>query len=300
MSRIAYVNGRYVPHGDAAVHIEDRGYQFADGVYEVFGVQHGRLLGEQGHMDRLEYSLDALAIDWPVTKKALRFIIDEVVRRNLVKNGIVYMQITRGAAPRNHAYPTDAEPALVVTARKSKPFDEFDFDAGLGVITIPDIRWKRKDIKSVSLLPNVMGKQQAVDAGCYEAWQVDTDGFVTEGIATNAWIVTKSGELVTRQATTSILNGITRLTMLDFIGDLDIKLVERPFTVAEALDAAEAFLSSSNSPIRGITHIDGQTIGDGTVGPVTRQLIEALLACYDRAADAGVHHPLGEGVEGVA
>ena len=221
----------------------------------------------------------------------MRFIIDEIVRRNRITNGIVYMQVTRGVAPRNHGFPKNAAPSLVVTARMSARFDSFDFDTGLGVITIPDIRWKRKDIKSISLLPNILGKQQAIDAGCYEAWQVDEDGLITEGIATNAWIVTADGDLVTRQAGAAILNGITRLTLLDVIKDLGITLVERPFTVAEALSAREAFLSSSNSPVRGITRIDGRTVGDGNVGPLTRRLIDALLGFYDRAADAAVHHP---------
>ena len=291
MSRIAYVNGRYVPHAEAAVHIEDRGYQFADGVYEVWGVLGGRLLGEKGHMDRLTYSLEQLRIGWPVAPAALKVILEEVRRRNRVTNGIVYLQITRGAARRDHAFPADPTPALVVTARKTPPMDSIDFTQGLGVISIPDIRWKRRDIKSVSLLPNILGKQQAVDAGCYEAWQIDDDGFVTEGVATNAWIVTHDGDLVTRKASAAILNGITRLTLMGVIEEVGVTLVERPFTIEEAKGAAEAFLSSSNSPVRGIVTIDGEAVGDGKVGPVTARLTETLLAHYARAQDSGVGHP---------
>ncbi len=214
MSRIAYVNGQYMPHRDAAVHIEDRGYQFADGVYEVFAMHLGRIIGEQGHMDRLEHSLKELRIAWPVSRRVIGVVIGEIARRNRVRDGFVYLQISRGVARRNHLFPEDAESSLVLTARRLPPLNKEELRQGVGVITIPDIRWKRHDIKSVALLPNILGKQQAREAGAYEAWMVNDDGMVTEGTSTNAWIVTKDGELVTPHASYAILNGITRLTVL--------------------------------------------------------------------------------------
>src|SRR5438874_3130285 len=234
MSRIAYVAGQYLPHRQSAVHIEDRGYQFGDGVYEVIAVMGGRLVDEERHLARLNRSLTELRINPPMNDSALKIVIREVVRRNGVDTGIVYLQVTRGVAPREHAFPKAAKPVLVVTSRRSRPPDPRLGRAGIAVITIPDIRWQRCDIKSVSLLPNVLGKQQAREAGAYEAWQVDDAGQVTEGTSTNAWIVTDDGAVVTRAADSAILNGVTRLTILDIIHREGYRLVERPFTVAEA------------------------------------------------------------------
>ncbi|MEQ9329608.1 MAG: D-amino-acid transaminase, partial [Rhodospirillales bacterium] len=215
MSRIAYVNGRYVPHGEASVHIEDRGYQFADGVYEVVAVRDGEFCDKQGHLDRLDRSLAELRIRPPVGRAALEVILREVARRNGVRNGLVYMQVTRGVYPRNHPFPPETvKSALVVTAKRSVAQDPVKTANGIAVISVPDQRWARCDIKSVGLLANVLAKQQAREAGAYEAWQIDRDGFVTEGSSTNAWIVTRDNELVTRPATNDILRGITRETLL--------------------------------------------------------------------------------------
>jgi D-alanine transaminase len=272
MSRIAYVNGRYLPHGDASVHIEDRGYQFADGVYEVIAVADGRLVDELPHLDRLDRSLRELRIAAPVERRSLRAILREVTRRNRVRNGIVYLQITRGAARRDHAFPGDAAPALVVTARAQSP-KRSQQGAGVAVITVPDIRWKRCDIKSVSLLPNVLAKQSAVEAGAYEAWQVADDGHVTEGSSTNAWIVTTDRALVTRPADHAILNGITRRTVIELAGHNDYRLEERSFTLAEAKSAAECFLTSTTSWVMPVVSIDGVPVADGNPGPLTRALL---------------------------
>ena len=277
MSRIAYVNGRYVPHGEAAVHIEDRGYQFSDGVYEVFAVHAGKLIGEKGHLDRLGHSLRELRIEWPMAPAPMMVVVREIVRRNHVTDGLVYLQITRGAARRDHPFPDQAESALVVTARKMQALDKEALSKGVAVITIPDLRWQRRDIKSISLLPNVLGKQQAREAGAFEAWQVDADGFVTEGTSTNAWIVTKDGELVTRNAGHAILNGVTRLALLEAAAEAGLSFAERPFTQAEALEAKEAFITSSTSHVKAVTVIDAQTIGNGHVGEMTGRLLDLYV-----------------------
>ena len=277
MSRIAYVAGQYLPHRQAAVHIEDRGYQFADGVYEVLAVIGGKLVDEDLHLTRLHRSLGELQIAAPIGDAALKIVIREVIRRNAVERGIIYLQITRGRAPRDHAFPKNAKPVLVATARRSKPVDPRFGRDGIAVITIPDIRWQRCDIKSVSLLPNVLGKQQAREAGAYEAWQVDRDGLVTEGTSTNAWIVTDDGAVVTRAADTAILNGVTRLAVLDILRREGFRLDERPFTVAEAKAARETFLTSTTSDLLAVVRIDGEPVGDGKPGALSRKLREAYL-----------------------
>lgn len=277
MPRIAYVNGRYVPHGAAMIHVEDRGYQFADGVYEVIAVHRGRFLGEKGHLDRLGHSLGELRIDWPMARRPLSMVLREVARRNGVMDGLVYLQVTRGVAPRDHPFPAVSRSALVVTAVKRPPISKATLLAGIDVITVPDIRWQRRDIKSISLLPNVLGKQQAVEAGAQEAWQVDDDGFVTEGTATNAWIVNRAGELVTRDIGHAILNGITRLAILEAARAQNVPFVERPFTLEEALDAKEAFISSSNGHVKAVTRIDGHSIGNGQAGELTTRLFDIYM-----------------------
>jgi D-alanine transaminase len=278
VSRIAYVDGQYLPHRSAGVHIEDRGYQFADGVYEVLAVAGGRLLDEGPHLARLARSLVELRIAAPMPEAALKIVMREVVRRNGVRDGALYMQLTRGAAPRDHAFPQAAKPVLVVTARRKKPADPSLAANGIGVITIPDIRWRRCDIKSVALVANVLGKQSAKEAGAYEAWQVDSDGRVTEGTSTNAWIVTADGAAVTRQADNAILNGVTRLAVFDIIRREGYRLVERPFTVAEAKTAREAFVTSTAVELLPVVRIDGDRVGDGRPGPLSRALREFYLA----------------------
>lgn len=278
MSRIAYVDGRYVPHTAARVHIEDRGYQFADGVYEVIAVERGRLVDETEHLDRLDRSLAMVRMAWPLARSALRVVLREVVRRNRIDDrGLAYLQVTRGVAPRNHAFPPNARSVLVVTARALPPIDPEAHRHGVAVITIPDLRWKRTDIKSTSLLPNVLGKQLAVEAGAYEAWLTDESGFVTEGTSSNAWIVTKNREVVTRHADQAILNGITRQAVLAIVRDQGLDWVERPFTVGEAKGAAEAFLTSTSSLIKPVVRIDETEIGGGAPGPFTLRLLELYL-----------------------
>jgi D-alanine transaminase len=283
MSRVAYVNGRYVPHREAAVHIEDRGYQFADGVYEVTAVKNGRLVDEPLHLARLDRSLKELRISRPMSDAALQFVTREVIRRNGVRNGIVYLQITRGVAPRDHAFPTEAETAIIITSRRGKPNDKQAAE-GVKVITIPDIRWARCDIKSVSLLPNILGKQAAREAGAYEAWQVDDDGMITEGTSSNAWIVTGQGEVVTRKADNAILNGTIRVALLDIIRREKLRFVERPFSVDEAKKAREAFTTSTTSIVMPVVQIDDAVIGNGHPGSLSGTLRDAFLA---HAAEEG-------------
>lgn len=277
MSRAAYVDGQYLPHRSAAVHIEDRGYQFADGVYEVIAVVGGSLLDEGPHLMRLERSLAELQIPAPMSNAALRVVMREVIRRNGVRDGIVYVQITRGVAARDHAFPKAARPVLVVTSRRKRP-DPHAVDGGVAVITIPDIRWQRCDIKSVALLPNVLGKQRAKEAGAFEAWQVDRQGNISEGTSTNAWIVTSDATVVTRQADSAILNGVTRLAVLDIILREGYSFEERPFSVAEAKSAREAFLTSTVVDLLPVVRIDGAAVGNGQPGPLSRKLRECYLA----------------------
>ena len=278
MSRIAYVNGRYVPHRDAAVHVEDRGYQFADGVYEVVAVRDGEFCDKQGHLDRLDRSLAELRIRPPVGRAALEVILREVARRNGVRNGLVYMQVTRGVYPRNHPFPPETvKSALVVTAKRSVAQDPVKTANGIAVISVPDQRWARCDIKSVGLLANVLAKQQAREAGAYEAWQIDRDGFVTEGSSTNAWIVTRDNELVTRPATNDILRGITRETLLRVARKRGLKVVERRFTVEEAQNAKEAFITSASSYVLPVVRVDDRPVGNGAPGELTLELVEGYI-----------------------
>ncbi|MBI1209343.1 MAG: D-amino-acid transaminase [Azospirillum sp.] len=278
MARWAYVNGRYLPHPQARVHIEDRGFQFADGVYEVVGVVEGRMVDREGHIARLLRSLGELRMAMPVTLAVLDLIMRELIRRNGVRNGHIYLQITRGVAPRDFKFPKNARPTLVMTTRDVGKFaTPAQLENGVSVITIPDIRWLRRDIKSVALLPNVLGKQQAVEAGAFEAWQVDGDGMVNEGCSSNAWIVTADGTLVTRQTDHLILAGITRASMLTLAESAGIKVEIRRFSVAEAYAAREAFLSSATTFAMPITRIDGRAIGDGKPGPVARRLRSAYF-----------------------
>jgi D-alanine transaminase len=285
MPHVTYVNGSYVRHADAAVHVEDRGYQFADGVYEVIAIRHGRLVDGEGHFTRLNRSLGELSIAWPMSRKALQMVIAEVVRRNRVRHGMVYLQITRGVAPRNHAFPKNAQSALVITARSTPAFDLAANLKGVDVVTMPDIRWKRCDIKSVSLLPNILGKQQALEKGAYEGWMIDEKGRVTEGTSSNAWIVTAKGELITRQTgDDAILDGITRRSVLAVARAAKLKLVERPFTVKEALAASEAFLTSTTSFVKPVVRIDGKKVGAGKVGPIAERLLALYGAHMDKSA----------------
>ncbi|MDD9903192.1 MAG: D-amino-acid transaminase [Rhodospirillaceae bacterium] len=272
MARYAYVNGRYVPHGDAAVHIEDRGFQFADGVYEVVPIVSSRLVDAGPHLDRLERSLSELTIAMPLSRKVLELVMDELIARNGVNEGLIYMQVTRGVSPRDHKFPSGVRPSIVMTTKRVRFLTQKKLSDGVKVITIPDIRWTRCDIKTVALLPNCMGKTEAAAVGAYEAWQVDGDGMVTEGTSSNAWIVTHDDKLVTRPAGHEILRGVTRQTLLRIAAEAGLTFEERPFSVEEAKSARETFLSSATSFVTPVVELDEVTIGDGTPGPLSRRL----------------------------
>jgi D-alanine transaminase len=283
MSRFAYVNGRYLPQRAATVHVEDRGYQFSDGVYEVCEVRDGHIIDQRRHLARLKRSLAELGIEMPMSETALAIVMRECVRRNRVRDGIVYLQITRGVARRDHAFPPPGTaPSVVVTARTLNATGNERIAAdGLAVITVPDNRWARVDIKSISLLPNVLAKQAARERGAKEAWFVDRDGHVTEGSSSNAWIVTKGGTVVTRPADNGILRGITRSVLLDVIKAQGLKLEERPFTVEEAYGAREAFLTSASQIVMPVVRIDDRPVGNGAPGSVA----VALRAEFHRHAE---------------
>lgn len=279
MSRVAYVNGRYAPHGQAVVHIEDRGFQLADGVYEVWAVMDGKLADAEGHFERLERSLSELRITPPMNRAALTFVIRETIRRNRVRNGLAYLQITRGTARRDHAFPEEGTPPTLVVTAKSVDRAAADAKAakGVGVVTTPENRWGRCDIKTVGLLPNVLARQSAKEAGAYEAWFVDDDGLVTEGAASNAWIVDKDGILRTRELTANILRGVTRKSLLSIIAESNIRFEERPFTVAEAKEAREAFITGAGALVLPVVSIDGRPVGDGKAGAVALHLRKAYV-----------------------
>ena len=284
MSRVAYVNGRYLPHRLARVHVEDRGFQFADAVYEVIAIRRGAFVDEDRHLERLTRSRSVLALTAPMSETALKLVIRETVRRNRVTDGIVYLQLSRGAAPRDFAFPASTRPSLVVTARHMRIADPRLIAAGVAVITVADQRWKRPDVKSVSLLPNVLAKQRAIEAGAYEAWQVDAQGYVSEGTSSNAWIVSAADEVITRQADTSILKGITRMAVFDILAREGVRLVERPFSVAEAKAAREAMLTSATNGVLPVVRIDGAPVGDGRPGPLALRLAAAYRAFMENAA----------------
>ena len=279
MSRIAFVNGRYEPKSEAAVHIEDRGYQFADAVYEVWGVSNGHLMDYEGHMARLERSLDALRIAHPMSRAALTQVLRETVRRNRVVNGLVYLQISRGTAPRDHPFPpADTPPSVVVTAKSvSRAKQEAGAAKGISVVTRPDIRWGRCDIKTVGLLPNILAKQDAIDSGAADAWLVDEMGVITEGTASNAWIVDADGVIRTRDTQANILHGITRAAILRIAREQGLKLEERGFKPDDVKAAREAFYTNASGFATPVVAIDGVKIGDGKPGPVALRLRELYL-----------------------
>lgn len=274
MSRIAYVNGRYVPIGTTAIAIEDRGYQFADGVYEVIKAIGGELRDLPRHMDRLERSLAGLAIPMPMSRAALALVLRQVVRRNGLADAAIYMQVSRGTAPRNHAWGQALVPSLVITARPIRFPGAGEMELGVRVVSAPDERWAHCHIKSISLLPNVLAKQRAAGQGAREAWLVDGQGMVTEGASSNAWIVDRDGRLVTRPLGNEILGGITRAVLIEQAKAAGIEVVERAFSLQEAKQAREAFLTSTTSLVLPVTEIDGQPIGNGRPGSVTRTLAQ--------------------------
>ncbi|HXX49660.1 MAG TPA: D-amino-acid transaminase [Xanthobacteraceae bacterium] len=274
MSRYAYVNGRYLPFRDAKVHIEDRGYQFSDGVYEVCEVRGSRLIDERRHFERLQRSLTEIRIAPPMSVRALGIVLREVVRLNRIGYGIVYVQITRGVARRDHAFPPPQTlPSIVVTARSlNMARNKALAEKGIAVISVPDNRWGRVDIKTIGLLPNVLARQEAIERGARDAWFVDKDGKVTEASSANAWIVTAGGVLVTRRADHAILHGITRTVVFDVIKAKGLSVEERAFTLEEAYRAREAFITSASQIVLPVVTIDGQAVGDGKPGPVATAL----------------------------
>jgi len=274
MSRIAYVNGRYLPQRAAAVHVEDRGYQFSDGVYEVCEVRGGCMIDQRRHLARLKRSLQELRIEMPMSEAALAIVMHECIRRNRVRDGIIYLQITRGVAPRDHGFPPPGtRPSVVVTAHGIDVAGNERIAAdGVAVITVPDNRWQRVDIKSISLLPNVLAKQAAREKGAKEAWFVDGGGHITEGSSSNAWIVTRSGKVVTRPADNGILRGITRTVLIGVIRAQGLEFEERPFTVEEAYGAREAFLTSASQIVMPVVRIDDRPVGNGAPGSVATAL----------------------------
>src|SRR3974390_390323 len=285
--RIAYVNGRYLWRRDAKVAIEDRGFQFADGAYEVCEVKGGRVVDERRHMARLDRSLGELRIGHPMSAAALSLVLHETVRRNRVRDGIVYVQITRGVARRAFPFPpADTPPSVVVTAR-SNDFARLEQLAteGIAVITMPDLRWQRVDIKSVALLPNVLAKQTARERAAREAWLIDAQGRITEGASSNAWIVSRDGTLITRSLGNDILSGITRSVVIDIIKAQGLAFEERAFTVEEAYAAREAFVTSASQIVLPVVRIDGRPIGNGMPGPVAT----GLRRDYHRHAELSGH-----------
>ena len=278
MSRIAYVDGRYLPLRQAMVHVEDRGYQFGDAVYEVCEVRQGRLIDERRHLARLKRSLDELQIKLPMSPVALGIVLREVIARNRIGYGIVYLQVSRGVAQRDHAFPTpEVPPSVVVSARPlNARRNEALAAAGIAVVSVPDNRWGRVDIKTTGLLPNVLARQAAIAQGARDAWFVDKDGMVTEAASANAWIVTQAGRVVTRPADHGILKGITRTVLFDVIKAQGLSVEERAFTLLEAYAAREAFVTAASQIVLPVVRIDRYAIGEGKPGPVATALRRAF------------------------
>lgn len=290
MSRIVYVNGEYLPEEAAKISVFDRGFLFADAVYEVTSVLDGRLVDNCGHLARLRRSLEALRIPLPLDEGEIEAVQRSLIERNDLENGIVYLQITRGAADRDFPYPREATPSLVMFTQARPLIDVPAASNGIKVISVPDIRWARRDIKTVGLLAPVMAKQAALDAGVHDAWFVE-DGQVTEGSSNNAYIVNADGRIVTRRLGNEILHGVTRATVLELSRQAQVEVEERAFTLEEAYAAREAFVTSASIFVLPVVEIDGRRIADGEPGPITRRLralyIEAARAAAEEGGDAG-------------
>ncbi|MEZ5971258.1 MAG: D-amino-acid transaminase [Hyphomonadaceae bacterium] len=278
MRRIAYVNGAYVPLRSASISIQDRGFQFADSIYEVWAIRDGRMFDTDGHMTRLQRSLAELRITPPMNEASLMAVMHETMRRNRVRDGIVYVQVSRGAANRDHVFPAaNTKPTLIVTAKNlDRAAIAKRAASGIKIISAPETRWQRRDIKSVNLLPNVLARQAAKERGAFEAWFVDENNLVTEGTSSSAWIVDADGVLRTRELSFDILHGITRGAVLKLAQERQMKVEERPFTMEEAKRAREAFITAASNAATAVVEIDGVAVGDGKPGPVT----EALRAAY--------------------
>jgi D-alanine transaminase len=284
MSRISYVNGRYLPHQNAFVHIEDRGYQFADGVYEVCEICAGFIIDLTRHLDRLDRSLRELSMRSPMSRAALIRVIRETIRLNRIKNGMFYLQITRGVARRDHVFPSsDTQSSLVVTAKHSNRETACArAEKGISVVSVPDNRWERVDIKSIGLLPNVMAREFARQNGAQEAIYIDSNGMVKEGAATNVWIVTINNELITRPADFGILSGVTRRTVMDIAQKLGLTVKEEAFSVQQAIAANEVFISAATTLIMPVVQFDGNTIGTGKSGEIALMLRNELFSVAEK------------------
>lgn len=280
MRGVAYVNGAYVPLAQARVSIQDRGFQFGDAIYEVWPVRRGAIQDAEGHMTRLMRSLAELRMTAPMAENALRLVLREVMRRNRVHHGIVYVQVSRGATRgRDHTFPSPpVRPTLVITAKNlDSALLRNRAERGVKIITLPESRWARRDIKSVNLLSNVLARQAASEAGAFEAWFVDVDGLVTEGTSSSAFIVDADGAIRTRPLSNDILHGVTRAAIIDVARELQMRVVEAPFTAAEARQAREAFITQASNAAIAVVSIDGVQIGDGRPGPVAQALRAAYL-----------------------
>ena len=284
MDRIVYVNGEFVPEAEARVSVFDRGFLFADAVYEVTPVLQGRLIENDGHMRRLERSLGELKMASPVPVGEIPALMKALVEKNELYEGIVYLQVSRGAADRDFAFPKDATPSLVMFTQEKVLEETNGSRLGIKVVSMPDWRWARRDIKTVQLLAPSLMKQAAKEQGKDDAWMVQ-DGFVTEGTSNNAFIVTRDGAIVTRQLTTDILHGITRASVLHLAEEAQMRIEERPFTIEEAQNAAEAFMTAASAFVTPVVEIDGVSVGDGRPGPVARRLREIYISAALSAAE---------------
>ena len=273
MSRTVYVNDSFLPEENATVSIFDRGFLFADGVYEVTAVLDGKLVDYAGHVTRLERSLNELKMELPISSEELLNVHRELIKRNNLEEGAIYLQITRGAADRDFAFPKDTKQTIVLFTQAkhlSAP------KSGIRIISAPDIRWGRRDIKTVQLLAPSMTKMIAKAEGKDDAWMVE-DGFVTEGTSCNAYIVTKEGKIITRDLSTSILHGITRAAVLKLAAEMDMEIEERAFTIKEAQQAAEAFVTAATAFVNPVIEIDGVELSGGIPGPVVTRLSQFYL-----------------------
>ncbi|MEM8570310.1 MAG: D-amino-acid transaminase [Pseudomonadota bacterium] len=277
MSRIVYVNGEYLPEEAAKISVFDRGFLFADAVYEVTSVLDSKLLDFEGHMRRLSRSLTELEMDHPCDNATLEAIHRELLARNALTEGLIYLQVSRGEADRDFAYPAGAKPSLVLFTQAKQLRDSATARNGIKVISIPDIRWGRRDIKTVQLLAPSMGKMAAKKAGADDAWMIE-DGMVTEGTSNNAYIVTREGSIVTRNLSNAILHGITRASVLACAREAEMRVEERPFSLEEAITASEAFYTSASSFVTPVIEIDGKLLGGGTPGPIAMRLRDIYIS----------------------
>lgn len=286
MSRIAYVNGRFCPIEDASISILDRGFIFADGIYEVTAVLDGKLVDYPGHIARLHRSLGEIQLSCPVKDDELLELHKDLARQNGLTEGGIYLQVTRGAADRDFKFPGgDVKPSLVMFTQARSIRHSKDAETGIAVKTVPDIRWQRRDIKSIALLAQVLAKQEAAAAGCAEAWMMDQDGNITEGGSSSAFIVTQDGTLIARPLSNEILPGITRIAMLKLAEELQVNIEYRTFTLREALQAREAFNTSASGFVMPVVKIDSQTVSDGKPGALSRRLRTLYI---DEALSSGI------------